>query len=348
MNNIELKRANVIVGSGSSVDVVWGSIAGDISQQTDLQDELNGIKEQVKEDIANKADRSELANLATKEELSSGLLGKADKENTYTKEEVDDKIAETDLSNYYTKQEIDEKGYITAETDPTVPEWAKQPTKPTYTAEEVGALSADTKIPDISGLATKEEVEIKADKTSIPTKVSQLTNDSNYTTSTDLQAKQDKLVSGTNIKTVNGNSLLGEGNIEIQGGTGGIPDAPADGKKYVRSNNNWVEEVDISDLATKEELASKLDISTYNNDKATFETKENAAATYQPKGDYALKSDLSTLATKEELTSGLSGKADTSAIADMLTKTEASTTYATKAELGDINAILDNINGEVV
>lgn len=30
-----------------------------------------------------------------------------------------------------------------AETDPTVPDWAKQPEKPTYTAAEVGALSAD-------------------------------------------------------------------------------------------------------------------------------------------------------------------------------------------------------------
>jgi len=37
------------------------------------------------------------------------------------------------------------------ETDPTVPKWAKQPTKPTYTAEEVGALPADTPIPDVSG-----------------------------------------------------------------------------------------------------------------------------------------------------------------------------------------------------
>ncbi len=33
-------------------------------------------------------------------------------------------------------------------------------------------------------------------------------------------AKQDTLVSGTNIKTINGNSLLGSGNIEIQGGGG--------------------------------------------------------------------------------------------------------------------------------
>ena len=34
--------------------------------------------------------------------------------------------------------------YLTSETDPTVPPWAKEPTKPTYTAEEVGALPSDT------------------------------------------------------------------------------------------------------------------------------------------------------------------------------------------------------------
>lgn len=37
-----------------------------------------------------------------------------------------------------------------------------------------------------------------------------------------LDAKQDSLVSGTNIKTVNNNSLLGSGNITIQGGGGDI------------------------------------------------------------------------------------------------------------------------------
>lgn len=36
-----------------------------------------------------------------------------------------------------------------------------------------------------------------------------------------LDGKQDTLVSGTTIKTVNGESLLGEGNLEIQGGAGG-------------------------------------------------------------------------------------------------------------------------------
>lgn len=37
--------------------------------------------------------------------------------------------------------------YLTEEADPTVPEWAKQPAKPTYTATEVGALPAGTPIP---------------------------------------------------------------------------------------------------------------------------------------------------------------------------------------------------------
>lgn len=40
-----------------------------------------------------------------------------------------------------------------------------------------------------------------------------------YATKTELATKQDSLVSGTNIKTINGNSILGEGNIEITGGT---------------------------------------------------------------------------------------------------------------------------------
>ena len=37
--------------------------------------------------------------------------------------------------------------YLTKELDPTVPEWAKQPQKPFYTAQEVGALPDTTPIP---------------------------------------------------------------------------------------------------------------------------------------------------------------------------------------------------------
>lgn len=56
-----------------------------------------------------------------------------------------------------------DSGYITTytETDPTVPAWAKQPTKPSYVAAEVGALP---------------------DNTQIPSKTSDLVNDSGFIT----------------------------------------------------------------------------------------------------------------------------------------------------------------------
>jgi hypothetical protein len=37
---------------------------------------------------------------------------------------------------------------IIEESDPTVPDWAKEATKPTYTANDVGALPSTTKIPN--------------------------------------------------------------------------------------------------------------------------------------------------------------------------------------------------------
>ena len=88
----------------------------------------------------------------------------------------------------------------------------------------------------------------------------------------ELGKKQDTLVSGTNIKTVNGASLLGEGNIVIETPEGGISDAPQDGKTYGRKNAAWSEIVlpDVSDMLTKTE----------------------AAGTYQPKGDYVTNEAL--------------------------------------------------------
>lgn len=47
-----------------------------------------------------------------------------------------------------TSELVNDSGFITNEADPTVPAWAKEPTKPTYTAEEVGALPSNTPIPD--------------------------------------------------------------------------------------------------------------------------------------------------------------------------------------------------------
>lgn len=90
--------------------------------------------------------------------------------NYYTKTDADGRFAlKTSIADMLTKTEAastyQPKGkYLTEESDPTVPSWAKQPTKPTYTAKEVGALPAETEIPDPSSFATKEELKEKADK----------------------------------------------------------------------------------------------------------------------------------------------------------------------------------------
>ena len=55
-------------------------------------------------------------------------------------------------------KEIDNK--ITNETDPTVPAWAKEPNKPTYTAEEVGALPNNTPIPDPTSVVVDRLVSV--------------------------------------------------------------------------------------------------------------------------------------------------------------------------------------------
>lgn len=54
------------------------------------------------------------------------------------------------ISIYYGTKRIiiDDGGSSYTETDPTVPAWAKQANKPTYTASEVGALPSNTPIPD--------------------------------------------------------------------------------------------------------------------------------------------------------------------------------------------------------
>ena len=55
-------------------------------------------------------------------------------------------------------QIVNDVGFITGytETDPTVPTWAKQPTKPSYTANEVGALATGTTLDNVPDGTTRK------------------------------------------------------------------------------------------------------------------------------------------------------------------------------------------------
>lgn len=75
-----------------------------------------------------------------------------------------------------------------------------------------------TNKPDFKTVAISGSYSDLTNKPIIPTKTSQLTNDSSFVNDYQLSGKQDKLTSGTNIKTINNQSILGSGNIDIQGG----------------------------------------------------------------------------------------------------------------------------------
>ena len=77
--------------------------------------------------------------------------------------ELVDNITTEDLGivvPQYTSELENDSGFITNETDPTVPAWAKEPTKPTYTAEEVGALPSNTPIPDPTSVVVDRFVSV--------------------------------------------------------------------------------------------------------------------------------------------------------------------------------------------
>ena len=83
------------------------------------------------------------------------------------------------------------------------------------------------------GLVSKDELnEIKKELTDKINETKQELTD-------EIVKKQDILVSGTNIKTINGESLLGEGNIEIKGGGGtGSTEVYVDEITITKDKNN--------------------------------------------------------------------------------------------------------------
>lgn len=110
-----------------------------------------------------------------------------------------------------------------------------------YKTADTATLSAakaytDTKASDITDTVTQLQSDIEAEEIRATDVENRLAGQIFALDA----AKQERLVSGETIKTVNGSSLLGAGNIVIEGGSGGgIDDAPSDSKEYVRKNAAW-------------------------------------------------------------------------------------------------------------
>lgn len=227
VSNVEISEGNLVITFNTDAGKEPISIA-----LTDIFNPANYYnKTEVDGKLALKADKTELPDVstfATKEEVNAAVSAINSKDEAQdaeialkaVKADVDaalalkaDKSEIPDTSEFITKEEYNPKELATAKA-----------------LTQLNETKADkTEIPDVSTFATKTELNAKAntadlaavatsgsyndlnDKPSIP-------DTTNLATKSELNAKQDALVSGTNIKTINGESLLGEGNITIEGG----------------------------------------------------------------------------------------------------------------------------------
>jgi hypothetical protein len=177
---IEKYLTKLPTGGGSA----WGGITGTLSSQTDLQTALDG--------------------------------------------KVDENTAITGATK--TKITYDAKGLVTAGADATTADITDSTNKRYVTDADlvdIGNLSGtntgdQTSIVGITG--TKAQFDTAVSDGNImyvgdaPTAHTHPQSDVTNLT-TDLAAKQETLVSGTNIKTINGSSVLGAGNLVVSGAT---------------------------------------------------------------------------------------------------------------------------------
>lgn len=249
----------------------------------------------VNEEIASRIQRDS--------EIEQSLVLKADKSDTYTKQEVDDAIANVDVSD----QLVNYETIANHNADKAL-------------LEASIALKANSA--DLATVATSGSYDDLSDKPTIPTvptNVSAFTNDagyltqhqdiSNLATKAEVNAKQDELVSGTNIKTINGNSILGEGNIVIQGGGG----------EQQQADWNQTDSTAVDYIKNKPAIP----------DTSEFVTK----AEYNPKE----------VAIAEALTDLNENKADKSEIPVVPDMTNYYTKSEIDAMIGNINTILASI-----
>lgn len=112
-------------------------------------------------------------------------------------------------------------------------------------------LSGNKSLNDLGIINFSGDYDDLDNKPSIPTKTSDLTNDSGFIDDTYHDStKQNTLVSGTNIKTINSQSILGSGNISIQGGSG-TPD-------NVTTRLNSDSELETIGIYTTQDSARKI------------------------------------------------------------------------------------------
>lgn len=295
---------------GTTVEATNTELAKTKTNVTNLTSKVNEDSQKIASldtEMDNKANSADVPTNTQFNSLAGEVANKADKTSVYTKQEVDDKVASKQdtltAGNGITITKSENKTIISS-------------TSPTVQAGEVG--TADNYIYSagsgnknvISQIETNSDVDDTLKNPNyVPIKVTGWNGQGVTGASTrilgatgeragvmsaadktkldgiDMTTKQDKLTSGENIKTINGESVLGSGNLVIQSGASNWDDIQ--GKPQfagVATSGDYNDLInkpaipDVSGLATKEEIAD-------------METKSNAAATYATKQEMAGKQD---------------------------------------------------------
>ena len=201
---------NATATTESSKQIKDFSLKTGVSGQEDILVQDNGVTKRIKSnelidtvDLTGYATETYVQNKIAEASLSGGevdLSGYATKTELNTKANVSHTHTKSDITNLSiptkTSQLTNDSGYITSVPSEYVTEnelIAKSYATETYVQNKIAEASLSGGEVDLSGYATKDDLNTKADKSAIPTKVSQLTNDKGYLTShQDISGKADK------------------------------------------------------------------------------------------------------------------------------------------------------------
>ena len=181
-------------GGGVVGDVVWGNIKGDITNQIDLQNELTI-----------KVNRSELSRVATTGSFNDLL----------DKPTIPTKTSELDNdSGFLTEQTLKTINgeSIVGEGNIEIGGGSGTQVQSDWAETNTESVSYIKNKPTLSIVATSGSFNDLLDKPTIPTKTSELENDSGF------------LTEHQPLKTINGESIVGTGNITIEGFSGNYDD----------------------------------------------------------------------------------------------------------------------------
>lgn len=162
---------NVLENNYATKDMLKGVVAGGSVELNGSSMSQQQIQTLISQALINKVDRAEvyskdevdeaLANLATKDEVNSKLDSStytADKATFATKDELGTKANSSELAEYTTKDELSTLVYTKSEVDEKV-----------ATAVSGGSVNLDgfARVDDIANLATKDELNSKADSSEL-------------------------------------------------------------------------------------------------------------------------------------------------------------------------------------